>query len=402
MKPIYWLTAAALLLVSAGPQQLNTLSITLVDGEHITTVQTAQPTVGGFIDEQDILLIPEDRLFLNGIPTHTEANFQLNQKNILQIRRASPILIKTPSGQQSIYFSGWTTAEALRQSGFQLYMADFSAPASGLPLNGLQTIQFNPSQLINFRVDGADLTVRSSGAQIGEALASAGIPLIGLDASLPAETASVPPNGTIEINRITESVSLLQSSLPFESQYVASAELELDQENLLQIGEPGLAVSRVRTRFENGEQVSQVIEEESIIRPPQDRIVGYGTRVVEKTLDIGGQTITYWRAIQMYATSYSPCRSGVPGRCFTGTSSGLPVKQGVVAMYHDWYIQLGGLQVYVPGYGTAVIADVGGGFPDRRPWIDLGYSDENYQPWSGWVTVYFLSPVPDVIPYVLE
>jgi 3D (Asp-Asp-Asp) domain-containing protein len=64
--------------------------------------------------------------------------------------------------------------------------------------------------------------------------------------------------------------------------------------------------------------------------------------------------------------------------------------------------QLSGSQVYIPGYGVAVIGDVGGGFPDGRAWIDLGYSDDDYQSWSGMVTVYFLAPAPATIPAGLE
>jgi hypothetical protein len=45
---------------------------------------------------------------------------------------------------------------------------------------------------------------------------------------------------------------------------------------------------------------------------------------------------------------------------------------------------------------------VGGGFPDGRLWIDLGYSDEDWQNWGGMVTVYFLAPAPATIPAALQ
>jgi resuscitation-promoting factor RpfB len=117
---------------------------------------------------------------------------------------------------------------------------------------------------------------------------------------------------------------------------------------------------------------------------------------------VPGTQLQYWRAISMYATSYSPCRSGVPGRCFYGTAGGLPVQRGVVAMTRLWFNQLRGTQVYIPGYGAAVVADVGGGFPDGRPWIDLAFSDDDFETWSGWITVYFLAPAPQEIPYFLK
>lgn len=401
MKKFSLLALLALFLLAASPQQIASQTITLLDGDSISQHRTSQATLDGFLRELGLQVIPEDRLYLNGQPANRQTAFASSQPNTLQIRRAVPVTIRTPQGETEILFSGWTSAEALRQGGISLYAADFAAPSGGLPMNGIQAIEFTPSREVLLSVDGTDLTVRSSAGTVGQTLAAAGIPLIGLDSSLPGESAPL-PTSTLQISRIHETVDLFQIALPFESQYIASAEMEIDQENLLQIGEPGLAVSRVRTRYENGEQVSQVTEEETIVRPPQDRIVGYGTRIVEKTVTVDGQTITYWRAIQMYATSYSPCRLGVPGRCSTRTSSGATLVKGIVAMKRDWYLQLGGTQVYVPGYGVGLIADVGGGFPDGRAWIDLGYTDADFIPWSKWVTVYFLAPAPEVIPYVLE
>jgi 3D (Asp-Asp-Asp) domain-containing protein len=51
---------------------------------------------------------------------------------------------------------------------------------------------------------------------------------------------------------------------------------------------------------------------------------------------------------------------------------------------------IGNAQVYIPGYGFATVADIGGGIPGKR-WIDLGYGEEDYQPWSKEVMVYILA-----------
>jgi 3D (Asp-Asp-Asp) domain-containing protein len=72
-----------------------------------------------------------------------------------------------------------------------------------------------------------------------------------------------------------------------------------------------------------------------------------------------------------------------------------------VAVVYRWFVNMRGQQVYIPGYGFATIADTGGGIPGT-PWIDLGYSDEDYEQWAQWVTVYFLAPIPANILYVLN
>jgi 3D (Asp-Asp-Asp) domain-containing protein len=159
-------------------------------------------------------------------------------------------------------------------------------------------------------------------------------------------------------------------------------------------------MERVRIRYRDGEEVARQVESESVIRPPQNRLIGYGTRVVVRTAVVDGVTIEYWRAVRMYATSYSPCRSDA-NRCYPFTASGKRVERGVVGVTLQWYYQMRGQAVYIPGYGRATIEDTGAGIPGRL-WIDLGYSDADYQPWHQWVTVYFLTPVPSNILYILE
>jgi 3D (Asp-Asp-Asp) domain-containing protein len=130
--------------------------------------------------------------------------------------------------------------------------------------------------------------------------------------------------------------------------------------------------------------------------------MGYGTKIVVRTLNTPEGPVTYWRAVPMYATSYSPCRLGVD-YCNENLASGGILQRGIVAVLLRWYRSMRGMYVYVPGYGTGRIADTGGGIPGRF-WIDLGYSDDDYVSWHYWTTVYFLTPVPPegLIQWVLE
>jgi 3D (Asp-Asp-Asp) domain-containing protein len=120
--------------------------------------------------------------------------------------------------------------------------------------------------------------------------------------------------------------------------------------------------------------------------------VGYGTNIVIRTVSTDNGTIEYWRAVRMWATSYSASRAGVSpdARNFGITASGKPLTKGLVAIDRR-YIPFG-TQMYVPGYGYALAADTGSGVKGR--WIDLGYDDDNYVSWHQYVTVYFLTPVP--------
>jgi 3D (Asp-Asp-Asp) domain-containing protein len=245
-------------------------------------------------------------------------------------------------------------------------------------------------------MDGKPFQIRSSSATVAGALAQAGIPLLGLDSSRPSENEALPSSGQLQLTSISESILLSEKSIPYKTDYQQSADVELDQQKILQAGQPGLSVSRVRIIYEDGKEISRQTESEMVVSAPQDQIVGYGTKVVIHTAAVDGVQIQYWRAIQMYATAYSPCRSA-PGKCYSGTSSGKPVQKGVVAVKYSWYLMMQGQPLYIPGYGFASIEDVCGGCVGK-PWVDLGYSDSDYQDWGQWVTVYFLAPPPATIP----
>jgi 3D (Asp-Asp-Asp) domain-containing protein len=253
---------------------------------------------------------------------------------------------------------------------------------------------------LTLTVDGETRQIHSSAQTVGEALAEAGIPLLGLDYSLPAENDPLPADGQVRVVRVSESILLAQKPIPFENDFQASADVPLDQTQILQPGENGLNVQRIRIHYENGEEIARTTENETMVRPPQARILAYGTKVEVKTAVVDGVEIQYWRAVQMYATSYSPCRSGTE-QCYPGTSSGKTVQRGVVGLRYSWYLNMQGQRLYIPGYGFASVEDVCGGCLGK-PWIDLGFSDNDFEPWHNWVTVYFLAPVPANVIYVLE
>lgn len=421
MKPIYRLLPGLVLLLFACQPSISQ-TVRIIENDQVITLRTNERLPSAILAQAGITLNPKDRLLLNGLPI--EPNSPIPNPLIsnpptsnpppstspltLQIRRAIPITISSPEGQQTIQSAAFTVGEALQEAGIQLSAKDKVEPPPHVPISQFSQssqpshplISLHPSRTLTITVNGKTLQIASSAQTVGEALAEAGIPLIGLDYSLPAENEAIPPDGQIRVVRVNESILLTQKPIPFQSQLIASADVPLDQTQLLQPGENGLSIQRIRIRYEDGQEVSRITEDETVVRPPKDRILGYGTKIEIKTAVVDGVTIEYWRAVQMYATSYSPCRSG-GDRCYPGTSSGARVQKGVVALRYDWYLAMQGQRLYIPGYGFATVEDVCGGCVGK-PWIDLGYSDSDWQQWSSWVTVYFLTPVPPNIIYVLE
>jgi hypothetical protein len=80
----------------------------------------------------------------------------------------------------------------------------------------------------------------------------------------------------------------------------------------------------------------------------------------------------------------------------------LPTQKGLIAVTPNWFNMMKFQQVYVQGYGHGVIGNVGGGARYfEHYWIDLGFSDDDYQSWHHWTTMYFLTPVPAWYPVIL-
>ena len=398
-KWMFTLVFFSFLLVACQPQTTST-TITVLEGGNIHQIQTDERVPLLIITAEKIPFAAGDRVYINGQPVREDQPLSGTQNLTLQIRHAVSATLVTPGGEQILNSTAWTVGEVLRELDIQLYAADFLDPSPNTPLKSGMTIIYRPAREVTVTVDGKAIQIRTSDQTVGAALAGAGLPLQNLDYSLPGESESLPVNGRIQVTRVSESIQLIQKSIPFESDTITSDEVELDQQQILQPGQPGLAVSRVRIRYENGQEVSRQAESETIVRPPENRVVAYGTKVVTHTTTVGGTKIEYWRTVQMFATSYSPCRSG-SNRCYSGTSSGKPVKKGVVAMTYANYIAMQGQPLFIPGYGYATVEDVGGGIPGQL-WIDLGYSDDDWQQWGQWVTVYFLTPVPASFPYILD
>jgi resuscitation-promoting factor RpfB len=328
-----------------------------------------------------------------------------NPPHSVEVRAAVEFLL-LENGQTTQYSApGPTVGEALWQAGVTVYAADEIIPPAFTPLASLEqsppVIELVRSRPITVAADGRSVATRAAGKTVGDALARAGFALTGLDYSVPAEGDPLPADGQIRIVRVREEILREQTQIPFERETRQVADLELDQTKVVQPGAYGILESTVRVRYEDGAEVRRTPEGSHVVLAPQNRIVGYGTKVVIRTADTADGTIEYYRAITVYATSYSPCRLGVdPPRCNNITNSGKILQVGMIAMVYRWYVLFQGDPVYVEGYGPATVEDSGVG-PNAPYWIDLAYLDDNYVAWHRNTTLYFLTPVPANVPWIL-
>jgi resuscitation-promoting factor RpfB len=310
------------------------------------------------------------------------------------LKHAIPLQIDDAGQERTVHTTSDTVGDALFDAGITVYLADQVTPELNTPISAGLQVRIQRSIPVSIIADGAMVKTRTQGKTVADALSDAGIALLGLDYTVPSEAAPLQPGIVIRIIHVREETVVEQQTLPFDTIYQGDPALELDQTQLAQAGQPGLQEARTRIRYENGVEVSRQAEGTLTVQPAQNRIISYGTNIVLRTLDTPSGPVQYWRVIRMYATSYSPKALG--GDNITAT--GRTLTTGIVGI--DPTVIPYGTQIYVPGYGVGVAADTGGP-RSTHLWIDLGYSDDEYRPWSQYVEVYILAPVPDHVEYTL-
>jgi uncharacterized protein YabE (DUF348 family) len=362
---------------------------------------TPERLSGNLLEMAAIDLGPHDLLLWNGLPISADDPLPKEASHSIQIRRAAKVRVADGDQVQQITSTGGTLGEALWEQGIILNNNDYLEPSFESPLRGQDvTAEIQRARVITIQHTSGKTQARVLASNVGDALSQAGLPLQGLDYSIPPEDAPIPISNTIKVVRVHEEVLLDTEPLPFGYLTQPLEEVELDTQQVVQVGEYGLKAKRQRVVYEDGIEFSRQTEDEWVAREPKPRIVGYGTKINIRTLQTPNGPVEYWRAVDVYASTYSPCRSG-GDKCYPNTSSGKPVQKGVIAVTLEWYRYMQGLPAYVPNYGFGTIEDVGGGLPDRH-WIDLGYSDDDWVGWGGWMTIYFLTPVPSNIMWILE
>jgi resuscitation-promoting factor RpfB len=375
--------------------------ITLWDAGKVQSITGFEGTAGALLAQARVILRPGDRLSQNGREITLEESIPPGQPVVLQLERAQTLTIDENGKSRQVTTLGPTAARALWEAGIRPGPADRLSINPAALIGDAGTVAYLPAHPLTIQAAGQQITTRSTAETVGQALAEAGVALQGLDYSRPAEDQPLPEDGLIQVVRVQEEINLKENLVPYGSKVAPDPDLELDQSRVTVAGQYGINVSRERVRYEDGQEVSRGVDSEWTASLPVDQTLGFGTKVVVKTLDVPGGPIEYYRAVQVYATSYSPCRLGTgDGRCGSTTASGAKLTKGIIAVRLSWYRMFAGQRVYVPGYGYGVIGDVGGGMPDRY-WIDLGFDEDTYQPIVGWTTLYFLTPVPANVPWAL-
>jgi len=179
---------------------------------------------------------------------------------------------------QALHTSQVDIGRALDTAGISLYLADKVIPDFSTPISDGMVIRIQRSNPVTVLVDGHTLTTRAVGPTVGDALAAIGIAPIGEDYTIPPLDAAIAPDMTIRVVRVTEAVIIEHETIAYSSHYRPDPALASGEKRVIEDGVPGLRELYIRIRYEDGKEVSRMIEEERVIRLPEARLVFYGPR----------------------------------------------------------------------------------------------------------------------------
>ncbi|NLE44781.1 MAG: DUF348 domain-containing protein [Chloroflexi bacterium] len=369
------------------------------DGQSIL-MYTHATAPEAILTEAKVSLGPFDAMSVEGdLRALGPASIDPDQAPHIIVRRAVPLTVHDAGHTIEHFTTSATVGDALTELGLTIFLADYVEPALNTPVSAGMEISIDRSVPVQVAVDGRLLRTRTHRQVVGDVLGDLGIVLTGQDYTTPTLESPIGEDELVYVIRVTERFLIEQDPIAFESIWQSDPDLEIDNQRLLQEGAPGILQRRIRVRYENGDEVARAVENEYVAVPPTTKIMGYGTKIIIRTLDTPSGPVEYWRVLRMHATSYSAGTSGTsPSSPWYGrTATGLQMRFGIVAV-DPRYINLHS-EVYVPGYGVGYAGDTGGSIKGRR--IDLGYDDSNLALWYRWVDVYLLTPVPSNVNYFL-
>lgn len=369
-------------------------SITLtVDGQS-QVYRTLLTNPAAILESAGLTVGPRDVVRIDGTRTNPAqlTNWPVPVTHI-SLQRSIPLTVVDHETTRQIETTSTTVGEALFAAGITLYLADAVTPNLDEPVAADMTVTIHRAQPVSIIADGTTVETRVRGQTVADALADAELALVGQDYTIPNEDTPLKAGMYVRVIRVKEEILTEEATQPFEVVFQPDSSLEIDQRETVQTGQNGIVRTSIRVRYENGVEISREPVEEIVAQEARNQVIAYGTNVVLRTIDTPDGPRQYWRRIRMYATSYHPAALGGDDR----TAIGEQLRKGIVASNPDIITYRS--EVYVPGYGVGMMADTG---PLYRPlFIDLGYSDDDFVPWSRWVDVYLLAPVPAEIQYLL-
>ena len=263
-----------------------------------------------------------------------------------------------------------TVGEALDAAGIVLLEGDEVAPPLEVPLASGDEIRVARARRAYVNVDGRQVEVTLAKGTVRDALVAADVRMGPLDRVQPVRETPLEDGMEITVIRVVQEEVEERETIPFATLEWADPHLSKGETRVLRDGREGILVRRVLLTYENGELAARRVVSNEVVQEAIARIIGIGTReAAANVLQTESGTYRYVKVIELEATAYYPGPESTGEWADGYTYTGLRAGKGVVAVDPN-VIELG-TRMYIPGYGEAIAADIGGAIKGNR--IDLGF-----------------------------
>lgn len=267
-----------------------------------------------------------------------------------------------------------TVKDIINSAGFGL------GPRDNYIFSDGNIIQVVRAVKVNVFENGEQKQFVTGALTIGEALAKAGIDKKER-AVYPSEKERPREGMNIVLLNKNESVLEETQEIAFAVKSRMDSHMELGATAVVKEGVKGSKSLLVKfVKLANGEKIRKVLTE-TIVKQPQEQLVALGTT---NTVETSRGAVRFSKVVKMRASAYTPWDEG----CIGITKMGIPAKRGVVAVDPD-FIPLG-TRLYIPGYGHALAADIGGAITGDRIDLCVDTKSEAFQFGRRDVKVYIL------------
>lgn len=247
---------------------------------HIRT-QSTHPL--DILAEQGIAFGTHDRLQVDGQDLEISALMGQSWQTPPDSLRVIPsvgVTIQDGAQSYTIHTTQADVGRVLDGAGIELYAADRVIPELASSVTEGLVIRIERSVPLTVLADGQRLSTRALGPTVSDALSAIGLAPAGQDYTVPALDVELEPGMTILLVRVTEDVVTQEESIPYSTIYQSDSNLLLDEKRVIQEGHDGIRTRKIRVRYENGDEVSRVVQEEWVSRPPTPRMIALGEREI--------------------------------------------------------------------------------------------------------------------------
>lgn len=393
---------------SLAIKRAKTVNIEVDDD--LITVATHATTVSGALAAAGVELADGDRVYVNGtaatqrapIDTSKQESTELAAQSlaelapvdltephepIIRVVRAVPFTVVIDDRRLETSSASSTVRGALEDMGIIVREGDLVSPGLQSPVVDGMTVRLAKARSIQLTLDGAERTMYTLAEDVAGILAVLEIEPGPDDTVTPGLDSPVTEGMDLNISRtriVEEDVEeLIQPGTVYET----DRSMPSGQTRVVE-GTPGVRVVTHRVTYRDGEEIDREVVPDSarVAREPVPArfITGNQRQPGEPprptTVDAPAFDGEYRTKMTVWTTWYNATHGGkhIDDPWYGYTATGVKLRKGICAT--DPNVIPLGTWMHIPGYGTCLAADTGGGVKGHH--VDLGHPGSETSTWG--------------------